>query len=57
MDRQWHVLCLSSEKDAVFSNPLDESALSSATTDLWSMQDKDIRKLQHESKDLQPILN
>jgi len=63
MDRQWHVLCLSSEKDgdnrqsdAVLSNPLDESAPSSATTDLWSTQDNDIRKLQHESKDLQPIL-
>jgi len=29
----------------------------SETIDLWSVQDKDIRLLQHQSKDLQPILS
>jgi len=64
MDRQWHVLCLSSEKDEdnhqsgmVLSNQMDELAPSSATLELWSTQDRDIQKLQHEPKDLQPILN
>jgi len=43
MDRQWHVLCLSSEKDEdnhqsgmVLSNQVDELAPSSATLELWS---------------------
>jgi len=47
-ERQWHVLSLSVEEDEKDHQ---------STIDLWSAQEQDIRKLQHESKDLQPILN
>jgi len=35
----------------------DVTTQPSQIIDLWSAQDRDIRLLQHESKDLQPILN
>ena len=38
-------------------NLQDVPQSSSAAIDLWVAQERDIRKLQHESKDLQPILN
>jgi len=69
-ERQWHVLSLSVEEDEKdhqstidlqtrpeHDDPQDVPASSSAAIDLWSAQEQDIRKLQHESKDLQPILN
>ena len=66
--RQRHVLSLSVKEDdkdhqsttdlqtrPEHDDPQDVSASSSAAIDLWSAQEQDIRKLQHESKDLQPI--
>jgi len=68
-NRQWHVLSIDVEEgDANASNnrPLDKNLPNctedlttqpSETTNVWSTQDKNIRLLQHESKDLQPILS
>jgi len=67
--RQWHILSINSgydELDASQDQPDDTNSFNrsqdlttqpSQTIDLWSTQDRDIRLLQHESKDLQPILN
>ena len=69
-ERQWHVLSLSVEGDEEDQQSVTDSQTrpehdnlqdvpqsSSAAIDLWVAQERDIRKLQHESKDLQPILN
>ena len=66
-NRQWHVLTINADEEhahASLHQPQDENlssgtaqSQSSEITDLWSTQDKDIRLLQHQSKDLQSILS
>jgi len=67
--RQWHILSSDSgddEIDASQNQPDDTNSSNrsqdvttqpSQLIDLWSAQDRDIRLLQHQSKDLQSILN
>jgi len=68
--RQWHVLSLTPEAEgqnqpfnstsheATGSGDVHKASTSpSAMIDLWAAQERDIQQLQHESKDLQPILN
>ena len=68
--RQWHVLSLTPEAEGQ-NQPLDTTSLErtgsvevqdalilpSAMIDLWAAKEYDIRQLQKESKDMQPILN
>jgi len=68
--RQWHVLSLTPEAESQ-NQPSDStsheetgsgevqqaSTAPSAMIDLWAEQERDIQQLQHESKDLQPILD
>ena len=56
-DRDDHQSTADSQSTPEQDNPQDVSASSPATIDLWSAQERYIRKLQHESKDLQFILN
>jgi len=67
--RQWHILSINSGDDEIdasqdqpddtnsFNRSQDLTTQPSQTINLWSTQDRDIRLLQHESKELQPILN
>ena len=64
---QWHVLSLDLEdsasqtqgesQDPSSSDSQDDRALSVEMIDLWSSQNRDIRTLQYESRDLQPIFS
>jgi len=64
-NNQWHVLTIDSTDNSVESpdslqiSPSVEAddVSNSQLLDLWSSQGKDIAKLQHDSKDLQPILS
>ena len=68
--RQWHVLSLTSDAESqnqpsdssspetMRSDEVEQASTSpTAMIDLWAAQERDIQQLQHESKDLQPILD
>ena len=67
--RQWHVLSINAQiedTNDTQNRPCDSNTATptegstsdpSQTIDLWSTHDTDIRLLQHQSTDLQPILN
>jgi len=66
--KQWHALSLNTEDESskqlqessdnhhVADNPQDAMTSPHEMIDLWPAQGRDIQTLQHESKDLQPIL-